>query len=150
MDVVVPPRLFSLREADALVPTLQRTFARARELRERLTLLQGELARAGHEAKGPRIEVDPAAPRAVRELQQRAGGVVAELLEALRGVSDLGAEVKAAEGLVDFRSRLEGRVVYLCWRYGEDRVAHWHELDAGFAGRQPLPEGAEFTGDLLH
>jgi hypothetical protein len=41
-------------------------------------------------------------------------------------------------GLVDFRSRLNGREVYLCWRLGETEVAHWHELDAGFVGRQKL------------
>jgi hypothetical protein len=41
-------------------------------------------------------------------------------------------------GLVDFPARMEGREVYLCWRLGEPEVAHWHELDAGFAGRQKL------------
>ena len=41
-------------------------------------------------------------------------------------------------GLVDFRSVRDGRVVYLCWRLGEDRIRYWHDLDAGFAGRQPL------------
>jgi hypothetical protein len=41
-------------------------------------------------------------------------------------------------GLVDFRARVNGREVYLCWRQGEPEVAHWHELDAGFSGRQKL------------
>jgi hypothetical protein len=41
-------------------------------------------------------------------------------------------------GLVDFPSRREGRDVYLCWTEDEPEVAFWHELDAGFAGRQPL------------
>jgi hypothetical protein len=40
--------------------------------------------------------------------------------------------------------------VYLCWRFGEQGIVHWHELDTGFAGRKPLPEDAEFQGDLLH
>ena len=39
-------------------------------------------------------------------------------------------------GLVDFPSRREGREIYLCWQYGEERIAYWHEIDAGFAGRQ--------------
>jgi hypothetical protein len=39
---------------------------------------------------------------------------------------------------VDFPSLREGRIVYLCWRLGEDEVAWWHEVDAGFAGRQRL------------
>lgn len=41
-------------------------------------------------------------------------------------------------GLVDFLSQRDGRDVYLCWRYGEESVSYWHELDAGFAGRQHL------------
>lgn len=41
-------------------------------------------------------------------------------------------------GLVDFLSQRDGRDVYLCWRYGEESVTYWHELDAGFAGRQSL------------
>jgi hypothetical protein len=42
------------------------------------------------------------------------------------------------DGLVDFFCRFEGRDIFLCWKLGEPDVAHWHELDAGFAGRQEL------------
>ena len=41
-------------------------------------------------------------------------------------------------GLIDFPAMREGREVYLCWIYGEERIDYWHELDTGFAGRQPL------------
>jgi hypothetical protein len=41
-------------------------------------------------------------------------------------------------GLVDFYTLREDRVVFLCWRLGEERITHWHELDAGFGGRQPI------------
>jgi hypothetical protein len=41
-------------------------------------------------------------------------------------------------GLVDFLSQRDGRDVYLCWRYGEESVAYWHELETGFAGRKPI------------
>jgi hypothetical protein len=58
---------------------------------------------------------------------------------ALLTIQELGCELKDIDmGLVDFPALREGRVVYLCWRYGEDRLRYWHELDAGFAGRQPL------------
>ena len=51
----------------------------------------------------------------------------------------IGCEVKDVQtGLVDFRAMRDGRAVYLCWRLGEEDIAFWHELDAGFAGRQPL------------
>ena len=57
----------------------------------------------------------------------------------LQDVNTLGCEVKDLEtGLIDFPSLREGRIVYLCWRLGEDRIGHWHEVEAGFAGRKPV------------
>jgi hypothetical protein len=41
-------------------------------------------------------------------------------------------------GLIDFPHLREGREVYLCWRYGEERIDYWHEIDSGYSGRQPL------------
>jgi hypothetical protein len=41
-------------------------------------------------------------------------------------------------GLLDFYGRIEGRLVWLCWRYGEDKLDHYHELDSGFSGRRPI------------
>jgi len=41
-------------------------------------------------------------------------------------------------GLLDFPALKDGREVYLCWQYGEGEIAFWHEVDAGFAGRQPI------------
>src|SRR5262245_7067046 len=54
-------------------------------------------------------------------------------------LADLGIELKDHfKGLVDFWCRMDGRDVYLCWKLGEPEVAHWHELNAGFAGRRKL------------
>jgi len=50
----------------------------------------------------------------------------------------LGVEFKGSDGLCDFYSLRDGREVFLCWRLGEPEVSYWHDLDAGFAGRQPL------------
>ncbi|MEE8112255.1 MAG: DUF2203 domain-containing protein [Acidobacteriota bacterium] len=61
------------------------------------------------------------------------------LHSSLQDVTTLGCEVKDLEtGLIDFPSLREGRIVYLCWRLGEDRIGHWHEVEAGFAGRKPV------------
>ncbi len=57
-------------------------------------------------------------------------------------LKNLGVELKSEEGLCDFRSMMGGREVYLCWRLGEPEVIFWHELDAGFAGRQRLTKRA--------
>jgi hypothetical protein len=147
---IIPPRLFSLREANALVPTLHQQFGKARALRERIGKLQKELHEAGSPLDTARVEVDRSASPMVQGLQRRAAMLVAELIELLRGVSELGVEVKAAEGLCDFRSRHAGRVVYLCWKFGEEGVTTFHELDAGYSGRRPIPEDGAFDGDWLH
>jgi hypothetical protein len=84
-------------------------------------------------------------------------------MERLRGYSqellDLGVEPKGAvEGLVDFPHLMDGRLVYLCWKFNEPEILFWHELDAGFAGRHSLttaacagaafePKGTDETGD---
>ena len=78
---------------------------------------------------------DPEADLLAREVQRAAKeiqGFVAELAE-------LGVECKSLEqGLMDFAGEHDGRTVYFCWQRGEPRVEHWHELEAGFSGRQPL------------
>ena len=150
MDVPLPTRLFSLREANALLSTLNEEFTRARQLRDELMGLQQKLQEAGRGIEGPDVVVDPEAPPAVQRLQARAVRLIGKLRDILHEVAELGVEVKAADGLVDFRSKLHGRTVYLCWKYGEERVGYFHELDAGFAGRRPLPDDGDFTGDFLH
>jgi hypothetical protein len=54
-------------------------------------------------------------------------------------LGDVGCELKDYEiGLVDFVGRHQGRDIYLCWKLGEPRIAHWHELNTGYSGRQPI------------
>ena len=54
-------------------------------------------------------------------------------------LSQIGCIFKGFEqGLVDFYSKQDGREVFLCWKHGEPAVEHWHELDGGFSGRQPV------------
>jgi len=73
-------------------------------------------------------------------------GYVAALLairRAIRELERMGVQVKDVKsGLVDFPSRLDGREVLLCWRVGESKIEFWHDLQSGFAGRQPLPPSA--------
>ena len=63
-----------------------------------------------------------------------------ERLDALiHQIMDTGVQIKDINrGLLDFSAIRNGREVYLCWKYGEDDIAFWHEVEAGFAGRQPI------------
>lgn len=81
--------------------------------------------------------------RRVAAYQRRPTDPVAREIEALlREVAELGVEVKdPSQGLVDFRTTRRGREVYLCWKLGEgDRIAFWHDLDTGFAGRKIIED----------
>lgn len=72
-------------------------------------------------------------------LEREVAGIAAEVQSFLQELEALGIEFKGFEmGLVDFPADLGGKRVYLCWRLGEPSVAHWHDLETGYAGRQPL------------
>jgi hypothetical protein len=66
--------------------------------------------------------------------------VLAREIESFRReLADLGIEMKhPGIGLIDFPSTMGSRPIYLCWRLGESEVGFWHEIHAGYAGRQPL------------
>jgi hypothetical protein len=131
-------RLFSVAEADALIPVVAPLMA---ALQEALTHLRAkhraaeDLARAPKSGNGHRLQEEAALQAARTEIEtlSRAFQRDLEVLERC------GCEVKDVDaGLLDFRSLRDGEVVYLCWRSGEERITHWHTLDSGFAGRQPL------------
>jgi hypothetical protein len=61
---------------------------------------------------------------------------VRRLLLALEGAGIVVRDID--RGLIDFPTILDGREVYLCWELGEDEVGFWHDLDAGYRGRQQL------------
>lgn len=86
-------------------------------------------------------------PDVPREKQEELTRQYAIELEKLGDLADeltaVGCEIKDWRiGLIDFRSLHQGREIELCWRLGEDRIAFWHEVNAGFAGRQPIDEGS--------
>ena len=126
-------RYFTLEEATALLPRLRAEIGALREGARELGTQRGRLdaLKALPKLNGHRAEADA--------LEQRVGELLDALRVQLHALADLGVEVKDLdEGLVDFPSWREGRVVYLCWRVDEERIAFWHELEAGVRGRQPL------------
>ncbi len=126
-----PPflRLFTVEEANALLPKLQ-------ELLQDVALHRDSLRE-----KAPHLE--PILRSATFNGGGRIGseyGVEAyNLYLAIERIRELGVLVKDLDmGLLDFPHEREGRVVFLCWHPPEERVEYWHEIEAGYQGRRPL------------
>jgi hypothetical protein len=132
------PKIFTLDQANAMLPLVRAIVRDLTDLsrdvldrRERLAFLL-----AGREGDAKDLYRDE-----LSQIEQELHKDNDRLREYVRELQELGVEPKnGPEGLVDFRCVMDGRVVYLCWKYGEPEIRFWHELDAGFAGRQKLPE----------
>src|SRR4029453_1576664 len=139
-----PAKLFTIDQANAMLPLvkaitsdLSRLAGEVVERRHRLAMLT-----AGRDLKAGDPYTDELA-QTEAELESD----VVRIQEYIAELRALGVEPKGAmEGLVDFPSLMDGRIVYLCWRLGEPEVLHWHELEAGFAGRQSLTAGSVSEG----
>jgi hypothetical protein len=123
-------KLFSIDEANDLIPGVALKLQKIQELYRRIDELR-EAARSAAEASdlGGGMAGGTAYVRALYEV----GKLTTEL-------HDDGVQLKDySRGLVDFPCMRDGRVVLLCWQLGEpEQIEWWHELEAGFAGRQPL------------
>ena len=121
-------RHYTLEEANAALGWVEQTLVALRSAREGLSDEESRdaLAEAGPQNGGG----DPG--RVVSEAFLQLRDALARLQEAEIVLRDLD------RGLVDFPSIRDDREVYLCWLEGEDAIGHWHDLEAGFAGREPL------------
>jgi hypothetical protein len=128
-------RYFSVDEANRTLPLVKaiatdivHQFKVVDDLKQRLSAVLNERRR-------------PSSDPYSEELAQTQSELEAEqekLAVYIDELTKLGVELKGPDGLCDFYSIMDGREVYLCWRLGEPQVMHWHELDAGVAGRKPL------------
>jgi len=133
-------RYFGLDEANRLVPLLSGIFEKVRPWVTHAQKLAAELASLRGEGKRDAY---------TELLREQHDAFIEQIRVELQQLQDMGIEVKAADGLVDFRAQLGGRTVYLCWRFGEPSITYWHELDAGFSGRQRISDPAAFTPSYL-
>lgn len=136
----MPEREFSIEEANALVPELHRIVSSQMlvqdEVTETLSILHARLGRLPRD-----ITVLPDDDEDTAALKRKMMELAVRLNEGWNKVAELGGQVKDQRiGLVDFPGRVNGELVCLCWRFGEEAITHYHGLDEGFAGRKPLPE----------
>jgi len=132
------PRQFTLEEAESLLPRLSVLILELRTRKEEYDRHMRRVEELGQKMRGNGHLMDAELKEAQAGLEQSAEAVNG-LAEQVR---EMGCELKGIEeGLIDFRADMDGREVYLCWKFGEERIDWWHELDTGFAGRQPLSRG---------
>jgi hypothetical protein len=135
------PRQFTLEEAESLLPRLTELMIELRARKEEYDNFMRRVEELGQKMRGNGHLVDAELKAAQAGLEQSAESVS----QVAEQIHDTGCELKGIEeGLIDFPTQMEGREVYLCWQFGEERIDWWHELDTGFAGRQPL--GRETPG----
>ena len=132
----MPTKYFSLVEANRTLPLVRRVVADIRTLfpQWRDLVYRYELVAA---------DARPEWGESPEQVKLRADieTVARDINGFLEELEQIGCVFKGfEEGLVDFHGKLEGRDILWCWKVGEESITHWHELDAGFAGRRPVPE----------
>jgi hypothetical protein len=140
-------KTYTVEKANACLPLVRAIVADmvhlSRDLHERRHRLE-LLASSRNKTPG-----DPYADE-VEHIREELTKDVERLEEYSQEIVDLGAIPRhPTEGLVDFPAVLDGREVYLCWKYNEPEILFWHDRDAGFAGRQPLTVGSACQEDWM-
>jgi hypothetical protein len=122
-------RRFTIAEANRTLPLVSRIVRDIVATHERASQLQAQL------------EQVPGARETV-ELQGRLEAAVDQLQDYVDELSEIGCELRDYPmGLVDYPGEYQGRDVYLCWKLGESRIEYFHDVETGFAGRQPIEAG---------
>ena len=122
-------KYFTVEEANALLPQLEPLMKQLLDRRARASRLAQQM---GHLLGDYRSNVGAAE----LSILTQDFAAIERMLERIQVYGVVIKDVNA--GLLDFLSQRDGRDVYLCWRYGEDSVSHFHELHTGFAGRQEI------------
>jgi hypothetical protein len=132
-------KTFTIDEAQSLLPLLESLLKRAIEGKQSAEAVESglsDLMRRIYLSGGMSVDVSSVTrQRAEMETHlQRVRESVAEM-------DSIGVQVKDIEGgLLDFPCRVDDEVVLLCWRMGEPAIEHWHTVEQGFQGRQPVDE----------
>ena len=131
-------RVLTLEAVNALVPRLQGVVGKQLERR---AAIEDLLVRLGRELGDlpERIVLDPADPSDVREMKRDLVTRIEAYRAGWREVEEMGAVLKDARtGLLDFYGEVDGKLVWLCWRYGEAECGFYHALEEGFSARRPI------------
>ncbi len=132
-------RMFTLEEAQHLLPVLESLLRKAMACKNEIARVAEEFRGvAGHVLATGGCELDVVGLSRRKALRDKAF----QQLEDVRGEIDaMGVQLKDLDiGLLDFPCAVDGETILLCWKLGEERIAHWHGLEEGYAGRKPITD----------
>jgi hypothetical protein len=128
-------KTFTLSEARSLLPRVRTLMKRIISERELLQSFRSDIERARKKA-----DLGGGSVFGATYLTH-----ITRFGRAVREVESLGVQIKDYDtGLIDFPCEYEGRIVLLCWKIGEEEIRYWHEIEAGFAGRQLVTDDFDF------
>ena len=132
-------KTFTLDEAQSLLPVLEALLKRAIDGKRAAEEVESELSDLGrriHLSGGMRVNLAQVA-RQRSDIDSH----LERVRESIAEIDSIGVQVKDLDsGLLDFPFRLDEDIVLLCWRLGESAIEHWHTMESGFQGRQPVDD----------
>lgn len=132
-------KTFTLDEAQSLLPVLESLLKRAMEGKQAAEDVESDLsglAQRIYLSGGMRVNAALVAKRR-NEMENH----LKRVRESIAEIDAIGVQIKDLDsGLLDFPFHLDDEIVLLCWRMGEPTVEHWHTVEAGFQGRQPVDD----------
>jgi len=132
-------RTFTLDEAQDLLPVLESLLRGAIDGKKLIESVDAELQAIAHKiflSGGMSINVVHLARRKAQREK-----AVHRVKDAMAEIDAMGVQVKDLDiGLLDFPCEVDGQIVLLCWKLGEQSITHWHGVSEGFAGRKPVDD----------
>jgi hypothetical protein len=135
------PRFFTVEEANRTLPLVRRIVKDIVNTYPEMHSLQEQMHQLASAGIGPELQ-----PR-IEKLRDQIDATSDRINSFIQELEQIGCYFKGFdEGLVDFYSLYKGKPVFLCWKFDEKRITHWHEIDTGFSGRQPITN--EFAEEI--
>jgi hypothetical protein len=132
-------RTFTYQEAEWHLPIVSGLLQRAMEAKRTIQEVEREMAEL-HQRVFLAGGLLPDIRHFARRRAQR-DKAVQQIKDAVGEIQAIGVQVKDLDtGLVDFPCKIDGEIVLLCWKSGEESITHWHGLEEGFRGRKPIDD----------
>ena len=132
-------RTFTLEEAQSLLPVLESLLRTSIDGKKLIESVDAELQETAHRVflnGGMFLNVVHLARRKAEREK-----TIHRVRDAMAEIDAIGVQVKDLDiGLLDFPCKVDGKIVLLCWKLGEQGITHWHGTEEGFAGRKPIDE----------